>query len=348
MNHICPAPWISVDATNRNYRPCCWYQDPKWPKFHSVEQYWNSDELDRLRKDFLEGQQPSGCDRCWNNEQHGVSSLRQDLLAEYPYPKWEPNARLEKVKLNTGDTCNLACMMCFDTVSSTHQNLWKGRSFPILPENKKQQLVYDEYMHQWIVENHRSIRYLDVLGGESLFSWKFLELIDFLVDQKSAQDITLYLTTNSTICTDRILEKLKSFKKVVIIASIDGVGAVNEYQRWGSAWTTVEKNIDTFREIFDVTIVTTVTALNVCRLQEIDDWADRRGLLYRTHSPVSGWPDLLPGNLPVVLQDRVTDRYRNLLNFKKQDHKLMEFIQHWDQARGISICNYLPEWQTVL
>ena len=82
------------------------------------------------------------------------------------------NPRLTQVKLITGSTCNLACMMCFSTVSTTYANLWSERHDWSMPVAKRKALMYDHDMEDYIRSHANEIHFIEALGGELLFEKK--------------------------------------------------------------------------------------------------------------------------------------------------------------------------------
>ena len=75
----CILPWISVDRNTETEKdkislsPCCYYESSG--DYQDISQYWNSEEIQQLRKDFIEGKRPSGCAICWKLEDSNMKSL---------------------------------------------------------------------------------------------------------------------------------------------------------------------------------------------------------------------------------------------------------------------------------
>jgi len=76
--HFCIAPFQSIrqNAYGRN-SPCAfgageWHHENLTPA-----ERWNSTELNQLRQEFIDGQKPDACHRCWAEEESGKTSLRQ-------------------------------------------------------------------------------------------------------------------------------------------------------------------------------------------------------------------------------------------------------------------------------
>ena len=76
-SNICHLPWTGIETRpNGEYQPCCLYReqltDPAGKKYntkeHSITEVMNCKAMEDLRKQFLDGQKPSGCASCWKEE----------------------------------------------------------------------------------------------------------------------------------------------------------------------------------------------------------------------------------------------------------------------------------------
>lgn len=343
---FCALPFIAIDKKQQRYRPCCHYRDDHWPQFQSIDHYWNSPELAELRRDFVAGRENPGCEYCWTQESLGITSLRQSLKSERTADAENP--KLKQIKLVTSKTCNLACMMCFDTVSSGYENLWQGHTFPVISQHVPNNMTYDWEIDRLIREDDGSLEFIEVLGGEPLFNKDFLDLAQHLVDTGKSQNLTLFISTNCTLLTEKIRTLFRQFRKTVFMISIDGIGPVNEYQRWPSRWAEVERNLTIFADNFDVSIHPTVTAVNIARMHEVHEYCEARNLMILNTSIVKGWEILHPRNLPDEIKARVDSRFHGLIGGSGDPDTLGNFIKSWDQRRSINIVDYMPEWQDLI
>ena len=75
--NFCILPWTALEVQpNGTVKPCCMYKDTLKNsngqeyliQKDSMDDIWNSDELNEVRKRFLSGTQPRGCHRCWMEE----------------------------------------------------------------------------------------------------------------------------------------------------------------------------------------------------------------------------------------------------------------------------------------
>lgn len=342
---FCPLPFMAVDALDNRFSPCCYVDKKHFKHYKTIEEYYHSKELSELQDNLTRNIKDPLCSRCWKNENNGVQSMRQSVLGDSDRIIYEN--KIQQVKLHVGKTCNLACMMCFPNVSSTWEKLWSAEK-PEEYEKGPGHDRYDDYIENYIKKNLEDIRYIETLGGEPLFSKRFLNLLEWIAEQGRANTITLYIITNLTILTPRIIETLKKFKKSVLTVSLEGVGPVNDYIRWGSEFNNINDNIkEALKNNFDIGILATVSSLNLHRIHELYEYADSLKVPVLTISPVKGWDSLLPCNLPEYLHKKVDARFKKLLD-GNTTHSLKTFISKWDQQRGISILDYMPEFKEFL
>jgi hypothetical protein len=77
----------------------------------------------------------------------------------------------------------------------------------------------------------------------------------------------LHYNTNGTVYADHLISLWNEFKYVELSFSIDNIESKFEYERYGSTWDTVIKNINRYKKlnsnIFKFNVYYTVTALNI-------------------------------------------------------------------------------------
>jgi MoaA/NifB/PqqE/SkfB family radical SAM enzyme len=345
----CILPWIAVDRNPKTFKgnitfsPCCYFDGQK--KYDSIKEYWNSDELKELRQSFINNEQHPGCSKCWTAEQKGIKSLRQSVN-EGRFEEFksrtesiichEPPAQ---IKYTVGNQCNLSCRMCVPNSSSKVKKVWE-----VL--NKEDNLSIDEFdWYQYVINNHRSIKYLDITGGEPFYHKNTKKMLGFLTQSGQAKNITLFIQTNLTIMNQEIIDLLKNFKKVVLRVSIDGIGKKQEYIRPGLSWNEFEKNIDIIKkEKFDIMISPSLNVLNICNFEELEAWCDKKNVPVSQPSIVDFPKEMAPHNLPVALYKFVPERFRKFLE-KPIDADSLNFIRDLDNFWNTDIRKAMPEWE---
>lgn len=328
--------------------PCCMYQQQQEPIF-DFKSYWDSKELKDLREDFRNNKQPKGCWKCFEMESKGKTSIRQNAnnsrleqhkeLLELPDEKLTPI----EIKIKVGALCNLACRMCVTNVSSRVNAVYRSIGWDTLSPYK-----YDQDAEAMLKQHANTIRYIDVVGGEPFYNKKLLDLLKWLMDNNYSQKMTMYITSNGMFYNKKLVELLKSFKEVVLIISLDGIGKVHEYIRPGCDFSLVESNIQKFRDYgINVLVQSTISLLNVLHLDKLDNWCAER----KIHNPqkhiVYDPKQLHPRNLPSELKLQVPQGYQKFVTEDAvDDYKV--FLKELDKYWNTDIKSFMPEWKPYL
>lgn len=295
---ICIYPWIGVDISQLgNYRPCCFYsEDIKDEhgnyynvKTHSIDEVYLSDAMRSLRQEFRQGQKPDQCKRCWFEERAGNRSKRQlaktKLLTGPFNTNWEEDDtdNLQIVSVGLGITCNIKCRICSPNVSSSVAN-----EVLLYTNNKKAHPVYQTLIESnWVNKkelplwnsllNQAHLKCLDFSGGEPMLSKSHFKLLEALIAQKKAKDISMHYNTNGTVLSKNAVNLWSEFKLVHIDLSIDNIGSRFEFERSGGKWADVLNVLAQYQALrskkFRVGLHLTVNIQNAYYLPEICDWA---------------------------------------------------------------------------
>ena len=83
----------------------------------------NSNHMRELRQQFLAGEKPQTCRKCWNEERSNRTSKRMHTLNRLkhvlPEGEWTADAKpLMFLDLKLGNICNLKCRICGSWSSS--------------------------------------------------------------------------------------------------------------------------------------------------------------------------------------------------------------------------------------
>jgi sulfatase maturation enzyme AslB (radical SAM superfamily) len=238
---------------------------------------FDSSIYNNLRKKILNNEPLSFCNRCYEAEEQGFTSLRQrciddvvtsnkeDLLVDQ-IEKIQAGTRIQPYwyDLRISNNCNLSCVMCGPQYSSTWAKQLNEEAAHLLYEPDVN-ISADTYKIQ-------------LAGGEPFMIKKFARMLSEI----SNTDCQIIVNTNATIVTKPLLDQLKRFKSVSIVVSIDGYSELNDQIRRGSNWKTVVKNIKMFMELgFNVLVNTVLQRDNINHLYQlgiflesigIDDW----------------------------------------------------------------------------
>ena len=265
-NTICPLPWIHVTTSPMGaFRPCC---NTQYKLEHegkrvdmrdgeTFESVLNGPAMQTVRQEMLEGKRPSVCKPCYDVEDLGVKSYRQNYIENFSehveFENDEPVSILRYFDLKFDTTCNFRCRMC-DPGSSNQ--IWEDirildyhrkhhfSSKSIFPvnwesykmEDKDNEKFFQEEKYQDVLNNIEHLRVLKCTGGEPFISKHFLSILEEAVKRDVAKNIELKLTTNGSKFYKPMLEILDKFKKVKLNISIDGTGTTYDYMRFPFKW----------------------------------------------------------------------------------------------------------------
>lgn len=297
---FCVLPWVSLEASPiGTVRPCCLADDEivdnNGEKFSlltaSFGEIQNSTHMKKLRQDFLAGQKPQTCRKCWNEERSGRTSKRMHTLDRLKHilgdQQWTEDAKpLMFLDLKLGNICNLKCRICGSWSSSqfaTEEINWAPAA------EKKQTYAYQmlragawpqENQQFWKeIDQHLSdIRYIEFTGGEPFMIREHFAMLQGIVDRGIAGQVEIHYNTNGTQWPEGAEHIWKHFKTVEIAFSIDDVGPRFEYQRSNAVWTEVCANLDRFRDLKEIypnivlQICTTVNVFNIRYLDQVAEW----------------------------------------------------------------------------
>tara|TARA_R110000822_G_scaffold267844_1_gene391320 strand:- start:876 stop:1937 length:1062 start_codon:yes stop_codon:yes gene_type:complete len=345
---MCPLPFMAMhDSSPDAFSPCCHIDHTDFKKYTNIKEYLQSKELKQLKENLTNGIKDKRCNYCWKTEELKMSSLRQQALNSERVNDLQAPV-MKQIHIQTGYTCNISCMMCSPGVSSNLGQLWRNVSLEKYHNWwKGPVLAYRDDLENYIKQNLHEIKYIDASGGEPFYNKKYLALLDYLLENNANKHITLFVTTNGTQLNDRLCKKLLKFKKVVIMTSIDGIGAVNDYIRWGSNFSQVEKNFIKITKLFDHTIATCVSALNVHRYHEIKEFATAYDSQI-DYVMVKDIPALNPCNVPDSLKADVCHEHKEVSSKTGNKELLSSYIRLWDKQRGIKITDYMPEFKVII
>ena len=358
-------PWISIETSPiGTARPCClakdeitWADDQRAEhkynlKTHTLEEIYHSPYMQDLRKDFLLGNKPATCQRCWDEEAAGRTSKRMNSrirLKEYydavDFNNLDPD-QLWFIDLKLGNICNLKCRICGSWSSSK----WAKEEIDYVPglKNRKEHLAY-KFLQDgaWPRETEvfwdnlrtllPNIKYFEFTGGEPFLIQQHFDLLQYAVDNDYAKNIEIHYNTNGTQFPDQH-SLWNHFKYVEVAFSIDNVGARFEYERYGAEWNEVEKNISKFTAMRSSKISTqlcaTVNIQNVYYLPELCDWVTTQTFDHvyfnMLHDP---WPMCI-SKMTVEAQQLVIDRLTTHAFNAKYRAEIMRIVKFIENGQG--------------
>jgi sulfatase maturation enzyme AslB (radical SAM superfamily) len=322
---------------------CCRSQPIGFIQDASLEYHWNSETMQRIRRQVLRGERPPECEPCFTLEDQGVESLRQrhienkipesrinlypdainkmrhDFTMPFEFPTME-------IKLN--NLCNLRCRMC-NPLDSTSWNDWDK----VVPFYKKEnnylvptveRLVktpgqyigpFDDTDNWWssfekLLPHFRRVEFA---GGEPLMDPQHYRILDML--KPYGDNIELKYATNGTTLGIKggrtIHDYWPHFRSVAVNVSIDGIHDVYNYIRGNGDFHQLEANIREIQKIPNVSRVVgafTAQAGNILQAAEcIDYFLNKMGIVFYSHRV--SYPNCLSAQvLPPELRGQAIQR----------------------------------------
>ena len=248
----------------------------------SIPEWFNSEPVNRFRREILEHKKLSECQRCYKEELYNGDSRRlrsnqksviftqqafEHSLQQSPaYKEFEYSHQHQgktqtwpiDLHIDLGNFCNLACKMCNSQASSTiaSQEVRWGI------ESSRQYLGTDWTRNIDVWNNFKNqllqlsgLKNIHFMGGETLLTDRFEDLVDFMTMHERF-DVCFSFVTNGTVFRPELINKLKRFSRVGIEISIETVDEHNAYQRQGTDTNLVLENIQKFVTLCNGTSMT--------------------------------------------------------------------------------------------
>lgn len=391
---FCVLPWISLEASPiGTVRPCCLAEeeilDNDGNKFElttaNFQDIQNSDYMRELRSDFLFGQRPDTCKKCWAVEDAGGTSKRQHTLNRLKHidmgTTWTQDAKpLMFLDLKLGNICNLKCRICGswsssqfateelkfvkDKKTSFHYQMLRAGAWP--RENQNFWAEIDSSLND--------IRYIEFTGGEPFLIQEHFDMLQGIVDRGIAHRVEIHYNTNGTVYPEAAEAIWKHFKTVEIALSIDDLGTRFEYQRTNARWDEVCANLDRFRDLKEIhaniqlQICTTVNVFNVYYIDHLAHWLDTNKESFNfvywnlLHEIEYFSISRLPRNVKSVLTAHLNrvdippqyeEEFSKIITFMKNGESLdgsamLAAMRQLDQRRNQNLAEVMPEWAEII
>jgi sulfatase maturation enzyme AslB (radical SAM superfamily) len=294
---FCILPFTHI-ATERNgnYLPCCGSLCTGIKKDNgtfynvttdSVEEAWKSEWMEDLRKDLLNGNQHSNCQRCWDAEAAGLKSRRQksNSLISKDISTFNSTVDLPfDLDIKTGNLCNLKCITCNQLASSQHSKeveQWKSEKVEIpswlikIEEWSAGRLTLESVDN--VADNLspalKKSNSIILQGGEPLINPMAIDVIDRCIEHENF-DISLNIMTNMITYDQSVFDKISLFSKHSIVVSWDHVEDEKfRFIRYPGRYSQFTKNLNDLISMRTVRIGISFTAsiFNIFDIEKIFD-----------------------------------------------------------------------------
>lgn len=283
-------------------RPCCAIDTYQWAEeTHLMADYdnnlikwFNNEDMVELRQDLLDGKWNPTCNLCKIREEAGQLSTRQVF-----------NLNLEKIQqkvgrdyidrraviddlsniflldVTVGNKCNSACIMCNENASSLFEK--EQTEITKIPfRHYRNMNWFSDDIIPLLIDDLPNLKSVQFAGGEPTINDSQVTLLKRLIDQGKSKEVSLEYVTNLTGISDELLELWDQFGTKYITVSIDGVGPVNEYQRYPFTWKKVLEQFNKLKEIamlkrdYLIHLSHTVTSVNIMTLPSLIKWWEQQ------------------------------------------------------------------------
>lgn len=276
---FCSSPWYHLRLTyDGSFEKCRWSKADGTSniKKESLLKFYDGEAMSKFREDFLSGKSPKECEACYYQEQFGKLSGRQKQLLksaitvddfensllssphfeEFCYSHLNNGAVARDpsdLQIDLGNLCNSACIMCVPQASSrlTQDYIKLSRTSTLFAEPVPFKNWVDDQASfgSFLLDLDTiaaNLKYLHLLGGETLYNQAFYKICDKLISSKQSSTIILGTTTNGTIYNTELETIIPKFKEFHLGISIESVTPLNDYIRYPSSVDTILENISRF------------------------------------------------------------------------------------------------------
>lgn len=266
---ICILPFIHFYAQpDGEVRACCIsdkFKEPQSLQKNTISDIFNSKPYRELRKDMISGKRNEVCDVCYRKEDRGELSPRQNFNANtlWKMPKVERNGRVEvefqHVDIRFSNLCNFKCRMCNHLFSSNwfedSKKIKINGLFPFTQNKNTKVFKASENIVNEIIPYLKNIKSFYFAGGEPLITQEHYKLLKWLYENVEEIEtklgpkkaLSIHYSTNLSLIKyneDELINYWKSFRKVQLAISCDGVYEIGEYQRIGFSHQNFIKNMN--------------------------------------------------------------------------------------------------------
>ncbi|GEM_PF-5894071 len=283
----CPAPWVNIHIHPTGFvKPCCIYNDEGYDSVNelSLKTTYLNQKAKKLREDFVNGNPPKACLKCFAKEEVGIQSMRLNYIERYGSDfSGEPGdtSLVKELDLSFSNKCNLVCRFCGPYCSSS----WIDQAKNINNDNESFYPLFENYPWQKFniegevianqLEDFPNLETIEIKGGEPFLSNDHYDFLKILVNKSRAKDISLRYVTNGTICLEKYRDVLKEFRSVHIIFSMEGVGPIYDYLRGiKNGVAIIENALDFYSESKNTTlgIHFLLSGFNIFAIQDFYEW----------------------------------------------------------------------------
>lgn len=377
--NICLFPFFGVFTSSTSVKPCCVISGQSPIVNNNLLETVNLPYWKDLRKKFLEKSchdipECKTCSLAEKNNTHSTRLSNNQFYSEHF--QIDIVKKINEIVKNNftineilsiqhmpSNVCDFECIMCYGESSSKRfafEHKYKNQKLKSIPIYKPNDLY--NILH--------NVEILSLTGGETILEPEVSKIIDYVVSNDLAKNISLHLLTNASTYPTAFEEKFSKFKKINYVVSLDGIGDILEYQRRGANWNVVKENSEKIIKNYGAVINCVVTAVNIFRIDDFFDYCYNQKytdinftLVYQEYLK----PAIIPTELKKTLYEKLDKKkkllnknskldniyinlYNNALHMLQQDapnllQNFIHYIKYEDLASKRKLKEILPEWK---
>jgi hypothetical protein len=234
----CVAPFRQVYIDSTGVSSCC-----RLPRQITTLQQWeNNAFLKKIQQQTLQGQWPTECNSCQQEEKLYNTSLRVQSNADYDQPYTD--TQIDFIDYRSENLCNFRCRSCNPGFSHLIAKELEdnpkilSKFFPIA---QKKYVTVDDVNYKWILENLSQIRRLMFTGGEPTVMPKVKLILQQVLEQQH-KDLLIMITTNGSFQDKFWYDLTENLPNLHWTLSMDAIGSAAGIIRDGSQWSQIEHN----------------------------------------------------------------------------------------------------------
>jgi organic radical activating enzyme len=282
----CAQPWQHAHLDTTQTRKLCCISGSTNARQTPIEKFWNSRYMRNVRKKMLSGESITECKACYDVENAGGTSLRNDVNSQI--------STVELTELLSGTSndgyyhgtptfydyrtnhCNLQCRSCGPYFSSQHVKLTNQMAGKKIIASDKS----TSYEDRCVAEikkgiDERKVKKLYWAGGEPMMSPIHWNIMEYLEEKLHNPDYCQYVKGIKQIYHTNLTKVIRNNKSIpdqlaqfqtTVICSLDGSHETLVYTRDGAIWSEISKNLDHYTSVLtgtDQVRIATVTSAPV-------------------------------------------------------------------------------------
>ncbi len=348
---FCTMPFTHQYIATDGFVNLCCLADYNFPivknvQGHDLQEVWESEDMQEVRKTMLEGKFEKRCTTCWKQDKQGGGSDRESLNEVYlKYRlKKNPDLRLDIEKGNNtggptwadyrpGRLCNFGCRMCFGAISSTiaKEQQQHPETQEIMNEEWKdvQDWIDDPVCFESVKKHIPKMASIKLAGGEPLFMPGVYKLLKWCVESGNTH-LMLDITTNGSRLKSKTTNLLPKFRQVDLQFSMCGIGYANDYIRYGANWNELDKAYQHYLKMpVTVQLLATAQIYNAWDLPKLVDYWYKHGKSTNiVFNPVNGPIDLMIDLIPFSYKIEIAEELKSRLHLLTDEQLRISRLPH--------------------